>query len=429
MILYRISHWRCRVCVAVNPVIFVYCIVLLAVPANAQSLVTGSEKLPAQFQAHTVDGKTIVGPLRGISVDWALHIGKDKGISLAAKDLVTIRQAKQHTPKFPTGAQIVLANGDRIPITNDHMLLTASELNVRFAPPLQVFNATTAKVPISYVAMLWLRTLPENEIRQWQHTSRLQDIVILRNGDQIVGTIKSFSTAKGCTLETERKQTIEISTERLAGIAFSTALLARPRLSTVHAQAILNNGARLTLTKGELIDGGEKLHCQAVFRLKLTFPVSALSRLDLCGNGNMPLSSLKPSKYEHIPFLGQKWAFEYDASLSGQQLRLGDRYYDAGISLHSAAKLTFPVDRKFRFFTATVGIDPDAGPLAHVVVDVLLDGQPQRLFAGRPLSAQDGPRSIRLDVSKARTITLVVDFGARGDVQDRVNWVDTMLLK
>jgi hypothetical protein len=58
-----------------------------------------------------------------------------------------------------------------------------------------------------------------------------------------------------------------------------------------------------------------------------------------------------------------------------------------------------------------------------------VDGKPQDLGGDRELNAVNGPRHVRVDVTGARTLALLVNFGEGGDVHDHVNWADARLIK
>jgi hypothetical protein len=63
-----------------------------------------------------------------------------------------------------------------------------------------------------------------------------------------------------------------------------------------------------------------------------------------------------------------------------------------------------------------------------VRVAVELDGSITPI-GGEDLTFANGPRVVRVDVSAVRELTLIVEFGAGGDVQDHVNWADARLVK
>ena len=58
-----------------------------------------------------------------------------------------------------------------------------------------------------------------------------------------------------------------------------------------------------------------------------------------------------------------------------------------------------------------------------------LDGKRIDLNDGKELTSQTTPLTVRLDVRKVRTLTLIADLGSFGDVQAHVNWAKARLVK
>jgi hypothetical protein len=94
--------------------------------------------------------------------------------------------------------------------------------------------------------------------------------------------------------------------------------------------------------------------------------------------------------------------------------------------MHSAARLTFALDKPYKKFEADLAIDGRSGERGSVVF---------RMFAG----AEERYRSpvvrgnqarlpISVDVAGARQISLVVDYADHGDEQDYADWLNARLL-
>ena len=58
---------------------------------------------------------------------------------------------------------------------------------------------------------------------------------------------------------------------------------------------------------------------------------------------------------------------------------------------------------------------------------MLLDGRPA--WESQPITGQLAPQHVQLEVGRAQTMTLVVDFGALGDVQDHADWAEARLIR
>lgn len=135
----------------------------------------------------------------------------------------------------------------------------------------------------------------------------------------------------------------------------------------------------------------------------------------------------RPVSYEQTPMLGPGW--EYLAGrnvLNGPILVAGERY-ERGIGVHSRSKLIFELSGKYREFVTSLGMDDDSGPLADVTVVVLVDGQ--RRFEKTHVCRGTLFGPIRVDVSHAGRIELIVEYGDNGDLQDRFDWIEPGLMR
>src|SRR5439155_2426063 len=108
------------------------------------------------------------------------------------------------------------------------------------------------------------------------------------------------------------------------------------------------------------------------------------------------LSDLKPTVYEHRPFLDVRWPYEMDRSVAGNELRLGGSTYDKGIGLHSESRLSFTLNGQYRRFEALVGLDDRTGQGGRVLVRVLVDGRPKG-DNDKELTSAAGPRAMAID--------------------------------
>ncbi len=83
-----------------------------------------------------------------------------------------------------------------------------------------------------------------------------------------------------------------------------------------------------------------------------------------------------------------------------------------------------PGDRRFQ---ALVGVDDRAGPLGSVVFRVLTDRTPR--VTTPAMSCRDAPLAIDVDISGAKLLILITEFGERGDVRDLADWVEARIIR
>jgi hypothetical protein len=157
-------------------------------------------------------------------------------------------------------------------------------------------------------------------------------------------------------------------------------------------------------------------------------PLAEVAALNTYQGRAVYLSDLKPRRYEHTPFLGDRWPWRADASAAGLDLRLGGGTYDKGLGLHSASHLTFALPAGAKRFEALAGLDDVTGRAGGVRVQVSADSKPV-LDPAVTLAGGNPPHELRLPLpAGARELTLAVEFGGGGHVQDHVDWADARIV-
>lgn len=393
---------------------------------------TGEEKAPL-FSIHTAEGKDIAGPLGTIADDWSLRLSSANPILLSGKDWLSLRQPAELLPALPRSAQVVISGGDRLPIQVEAgVQVREGHLVCQPDAALRGTQSNQLTIPLSYVAILWLHAPADAAsvtaaLRQLLAEPRTSDIVLLRNGDQIQGTLTALDTQSTCEIEGPQ-QKLKVPAERVAAVAFNTTLLARPRLHEPYAHAVLTGGTRLTLLSAAIDPASQQLTGKTSFRQTVQFPLRHLLALDLRQGRAVYLSDLTPERHVHTPFLGVHWPWVRDGCVTGGELVLTDGVHDKGIGLHSVSRLSYTLDGKYRWFEAVVDLDQHTGRQGDARIAVLVDDQPQTIERDGHLTAGQPPLKLRIPVQEAKRLTLVVDYGARGDVQDHVNWADARLI-
>ena len=219
----------------------------------------------------------------------------------------------------------------------------------------------------------------------------------------------------------------------MAAVALNSELADRGAAPGIRARLVLlgagrPDGTRLSLTKATCTDGAT-LTGTTSFGVAVSVPLERVAGLDLFGGKAVYLSDLTPARQEMDPFLDVRWPLVPDGSATGQALRLADGVHDKGLGTHPRSRITYRLDGAYRRFEALVGLDPGSGRDGGARVQVLADGKPLDLGLPRELTARAAPLAIAAAVTGVKELTLVVDFGSRGDVQADVNWADARLVK
>jgi hypothetical protein len=375
----------------------------------------------AAFVAHTAAGKDFQGSLKELKKDWSVRLADH---AVAGGELVGLRRGGVRLPPLPEGEHIILANGDCVPFVS--VKLVEERLHLRNG---DLEDGKDVSVPLASVALLW-RSAPERAgdaqrlRRQLLAEKRTADVVLLRNGDRLSGVLNGLDAQK-LTLEAGQK-TRSVPLAQVAVVALSTDLVEPMRLKGVYGRLVLAGGGRLSVTAPTC--AGTHVEAATAFGARLRVPLGRVAALDVCGGPAVYLSDLKPAKYEFTPYLDEHWSYAADANAAGRDLLVAGSTYSKGVGMHSQGRLSYALNGAYRRFEALVGLDEHDGADGSVRVRVLADGKALDLGPDRDVTAA-APLGIGVSVEGVHELTLVVEFGRKGNVGDVVNWADARLLR
>ncbi len=249
------------------------------------------------------------------------------------------------------------------------------------------------------------------------------DRIILENGDELTGLIDRLDLDR-VRLRTDAGP-IEADRRTVAAVLFNPALSRPAQPEGMYVWAGLSDGSLLPAARIEM--NTRKLAITTVAGPTWPALPDDLVFLQPVGGRAVHLSALEPAGYRHVPYLDLQRPFQLDRSVDGGRLRCGGRMYLTGLGMHTAARLTYPLDAAYARFQSEVGVDDGTGGRGSVRFRVFVDGQEQ--FAAGPVRGGESPRTIDLDVTGAARLDLVVDFADRAHVLDHANWLDARLVK
>ena len=129
----------------------------------------------------------------------------------------------------------------------------------------------------------------------------------------------------------------------------------------------------------------------------------------------------------YVSFVGPPRHYRKDANIEGHPMRLSGQDFERGIGTESRTLLAYRLEPGDKRFQAQVGLDDRAGPLGSVVFRVFVDKAEK--FVSPPLSARDAPRTIDLDVTGAKVLILITEFGPRGGIRDLADWGEARIIR
>ena len=372
----------------------------------------------------SVGGTTYVGSLDEVTTEHVIVAGKTRE-TIPLTDVIRIDWPERRVESLSGQDLVLLANGDRLvanPVQTDNDILRAKW---RRFPGLPLYS-----VPLEMVqGIAW--KLPQDRVSRSGVITRLlnystkTDLLTLRNGNSVAGEFLGFDL-DSLKLETAAGP-LDIELASLNYFSFNPELIAFPKSQGVRMIVTLIDGSRFTATQFQLqADAG--MQFTMAFGGQATFALDRITSMQVVGGRAVYLSDLKPRDYTFTPYLSLRWPLRSDRNVTSESLRLGGREYAKGLGTHSQSKITYALDGNYSQFQAVVGIDDHAGRGGNAIAEVLVDEK--SVWTSAPLTSGGPPQRIKsIDVSGAQALTLHVQFGQRGDVQDHVDWCDALLVK
>jgi hypothetical protein len=372
------------------------------------------------FVARTMDGKNRRGPLTSLSPDGA-RLG---GHKVTANELFRLRQDRAKLPPCPEADHLVLVGGARVPFRQ----LRMEEDHLKFRHP--DLGTADVSVPLSIVNAVW-RAAPSRELRpdaacrRFISAKRSGDVMVLRNGDTITGTLASLGD-KVVFEAGKSKRTA--NWDQVSAIGLNSSLLSKEKPGDKHWRIVVaasrtSPGGRFTVIQPEVKD--EKLQAKTTFGATLTVPVERVLSLQPEGTKAVPLSSLVPTKYDYFPYLDEKAKWSADATEAGTDLRVGGSTWGRGVSLRAHSRIEYAVTGHARF-EALVGLDDQEGKRGKAKCVILVDGKAK---AEHELEWGKAAALIQVPLDGAKSLAIEVRHAGSGPVRAVVDVVDAWLFR
>lgn len=357
--------------------------------------------------------------------------GTDGLVQIASEDIDRVETTHAAVPS--TGTWRVLTRGG-MSIYGEIVGGNDLQVTVRHAdsPPIAI--------PLEMLSGIARRQVPASAAL----ADSTVDRVTLISGDVVDGIVMSIDRA-GVVLgdgpdeqrlpwKTISRLAMASATEPEAATATSPGSVAAPVAIPIPASApgpvrraciVLVDGTRLIARA--LAWHGRVFEVMLETNQTLTLDWSRVLRIELLGGRRVWLSEIKPTSFESWSYFGRPWPYRVDRNVANGPLRLNGRTYARGLGLHASARAEWVLAEPFERFTARIGIDDSAGKLADANVAILVNGK--ETWRSDGIRHGGPPANVDIKLRDARTLTIVVDYGQRGSVQDRVNIVNPALIR
>ena len=372
----------------------------------------------------TVDGNSQAGTLTSLSAQGAALTVAGRAVNVAQGDIQEIQFAQP-------GPDVMARNDQAVILTASGSQLPASE--IRAAQGRVTFStALTGPVGmgIEQVTMILLadvRNAPRTLLEQLDKLAlpaSAEDCLLVRGkpGEYVpvFGALKAIGEGKVTFNYDREDRTIDLAKVAMIRLAQVAKPAAGPR-----GIAIGRDGARLEFEGVSMSDGRLRLAGTCAGELEL--PAGGLASVQFRSDSVAYLADLKPLTVEQGGTFDLVFQYRRDQSTTGKPLTLDGRVFRHGLGLHSRCRLTYALDGQYKQFVAVAGIDDAVRPAGSVMLSVLADDKP--LLPATRLTGKDKAIPLRLDLSGAKTLTILVDFGDALDVGDHVDLAEAKLIK
>lgn len=384
---------------------------------------------PPQFEARTVDGEATTGAIASLSAQ-ELVLTTDKGAKpLATQSLHSVTRTPLGLTDAKPDTRVELVGGSVLNGTQFQVQAKTAELRLA--------DGTTVKIPARSIANVRFGVeTPEAKLnKQWSDilTSEPQgDLLVIRKDgalDYLEGILLEVDSDT-CRFELD-KEAIPVRRSKVEGLVyFHTGQAEVAELAGVVAH---QDGSRIVAAKLSL--DGELLKLTDISGLTFDVPLDQVFAIDFSAGKIAYLSDLEPESAAHVPFVGfaeepeglrDFYHYRRDQSFDHSALKLAGKTYRKGLALASRSTLTYKLPGKFRWLKCWAGIDESARETGEVHLRIMGDEKP--LWEG-DVKGSETPRELALDVTGARRIEILVDYGAGLDVGDRLNLCDLRVTK
>lgn len=258
--------------------------------------------------------------------------------------------------------------------------------------------------------------------------ARPGDSVVLKNGDQIQGTVVELD---GETLSLQpigANKPAKLKRSELVAVSIDPRTASYPENNDRLWLVYLTDGSRLSgkALAGNAADGAQaSLSLTTRWGAEWQVPFAKVARIRLIEPDQSPLDDRNPDAVQTVDYVGATPAPRTGMNIESGPLRVGNRYFDRGLGTQARTLMAYRLKGDEKSFSAWVGLETAAGPLGQARAVVLVDGKP--VYDSGPIKAGDQPKRVQVPLNGAKLLILSSEFGEGGGVRDWVNWCEPTL--
>ncbi len=356
--------------------------------------------------------------LKGLAVD-GLHVASTQPSGddiIPADRFVSAQRTSNDGPQVPKFT-LVLVGGDRL--VGEPTSVANEKLS--WANPL----LGKVSVPFGRLAAIVRGTggpLPDEPPKQ--------DVATLSNGDAVAGVFTDCVAGK-LTIQGDAGPTV-VPLENIARVLFAATPAAASDSVARAFRLRLNDGSVVTAEKAVTEADRLKITLPGKTTETVELPIADLLSIEQLNGPVRWLSSRVPSESLQIPYVGGApvWTARFDSAVDGGPLQVDGHIFDRGIGVHAYSRLRFPIDPQWTAFRTQYAMDSrrdHPSKFADVTVRIKIDGK----TVHEQMHVREGQISpvVRVDLKEAKSLELECDYGAAGDTQARLDWLQPALIR
>ncbi|MCA9076342.1 MAG: NPCBM/NEW2 domain-containing protein [Planctomycetaceae bacterium] len=381
----------------------------------------------AEVVVRSIDGETISGALLALDAETLIFRTNDADErSLPLSEVMSITQSSNAESTAETPPLVLLANDDvlcGVVTSLDDETLT---LDWQVTSP-----ATSVSVPLEHVRSIVFRQ-PREPLRR----SRIQRIWALleTKSDRLISTDYTHVDGELTALNERRVKLktplgeVSNSSKDLFAVILNSELTSVPTPESSYVLGMLKDGSRVTWDTWQLTEEG-RLSGTTVWGTPLSVPADQIEQLQFLGDRIVAVAELPPREYQFTPYLTEQHPLVRNRNVQGGPLRVRGTWFATGLGVHSQSAVTYDLTvGRYQQFLAVIGVDDLTQGGGNVVFAVEVDGQ--RAYESPTLTGRSPATPIEpVDVTGAKSLKLIVEFGDSANIGDVANWCDLVLIK
>lgn len=375
-----------------------------------------------EFTAQLSGGQQVAGQLSELSADRVVLKTADGPRNVHGEAIELRRNTATEPSRSPVGVDL----WDGSTLAASDYRLTGKKALVKLASGSEIqLDATT-------VSTVRFHDQAPDIARQWNEilrAGRTDDLLVVRKQDALDSLAGVIGDVNDETVQfTLGDEALQVKRTKVEGLVFAQpAGAARPR--GAFCTLIDRFGTKLAAQRVKIEGGAAKVMSPSGVELSMPLEQLALVRFNV-----QFLSDLEPEQVVYTPFVAGRKSLKAERAFFGPRLnrglepsgmRLGERQFSKGITMHSRSELVFRLPGGFSRFQATAGIDDSVRPGGNVRLLVYGD---DRLLAEQVITGRDEPRRLDVDIRGAARLKIVADYNG-DEVADHLDLCEARILQ